>query len=335
MHRTSRRLLGGLIALTVLGLSACSGGDDGDESSGASGEGWSFTDDLGTTVELDEAPDRVAGINDVMSSLWNYGIEPVATFGQTSTADDVAFEGRDLSDVEILGESYGDIDLEQLAAAAPDVIVTTAYPTDSEGTLDESQPLYGFESLEQQEQVGKIAPIIAIAWRGSAADVIERTAELAEALGADMDGDEVRAAREDFEAAGEALTEAAATGLTVLPVAAYADEGFYMAKAPDEPSLRMYADLGVQFVDPGGEGYYWQTAGWEDVPQYPSDILLYSLRGALPPEQMAEQPTYDLLPAVQAGQVHPWKYIGMDYAAQAAYMEELAGWLDAAEDVTP
>ncbi|RBY76588.1 ABC transporter substrate-binding protein [Blastococcus sp. TF02-09] len=334
MHRTSRRLLGGLLALAVVGVSACSGDDDGGDAA-ASGEGWSFTDDLGTTVELDAAPERVAAINDVASSLWNYGVAPVATFGQTSTADDVAFEGRDLSDVEILGESYGDIDLEQLAAAAPDVVVTTVYPTDSEGTLDESQPLYGFESLEQQEQVAQIAPIIAVAWAGSATDVIERTAELAEALGADMDSEEVRAAEADFEAASTALSEAAAGGLTVLPVAAYADEGFYMAKAEDEPSLRMYGELGVQFVDPGGEEYYWQTAGWEDVPQYPSDILLYSLRGALTPEQMAEQPTYGLLPAVQADQVHPWKYIGMDYTAQAAYMEELAGWLEASQDVTP
>ena len=332
MHRTSRRLLGGLLALAVVGLSACSGDGGGDDAA-ASGEGWSFTDDLGNTIELDAAPERIAAINDVASSLWNYGVGPVATFGQTSTADDVAFEGRDLSDVEILGESYGDIDLEQLAAAAPDVIVTTVYPTDSEGTLDESEPLYGFESIEQQEQIGKVAPIIAVAWSGSAADVIERTAELAEALGADMDSEEVRAAKADFEAASTALTEAAAAGLTVLPVAAYADEGFYMAKAEDEPSLRMYSELGVQFVDPGGEEYYWQTAGWEDVPQYPSDLILYSLRGAMTPQQMAEQPTYELLPAARAGQVHPWKYIGMDYAAQAAYMEELAGYLTEAQKV--
>lgn len=337
MHRTSRRLTGGLLALGVtVGVSAC--GDDATTEAttpAAAGGGWEFTDDLGNTVELDAAPERVAGLNDVVSSLWNYGVEPVATFGQTSTADDVAFEGKDLSEVEIVGESYGQIDLEQLAAAAPDVIVTTVYPTDSAGTLDENQPFYGFESLEQQEQVAEIAPIIAIAWKGSAADVIDRTAELAEALGADMEGAEVTEAREEFEAASEALTEAAAGGATVLPVAAYADEGFYMAKAQDEPSLRMYGDLGVQFVDPGGEGYYWETASWENVPQYPSDVLLYSLRGAMTPEEMATQPTYNLLPAVEAGQVHPWKYIGMDYVAQAAYMEELAGWLADAEDVTP
>lgn len=337
MHRTSRRLTGGLLALGVtVGVSAC--GDDATTEAtapAAADGGWEFTDDMGNTVELDAAPERVAGLNDVVSSLWNYGVEPVATFGQTSTADDVAFEGKDLSEVEIVGESYGQIDLEQLAAADPDVIVTTVYPTDSAGTLDETQPFYGFESLEQQEQVAEIAPIIAIAWKGSAADVIDRTAELAGALGADMEGAEVTEAREEFEAASEALTEAASGGVTVLPVAAYADEGFYMAKAQDEPSLRMYGDLGVQFVDPGGEGYYWETASWENVPQYPSDVLLYSLRGAMTPEEMATQPTYNLLPAVEAGQVHPWKYIGMDYVAQAAYMEELAGWLADAEDVTP
>ena len=49
--------------------------------------------------------------------------------------------------------------------------------------------------------------------------------------------------------------------------------------------------------------------------------------------EMAEQPTAARLPAIEAEQAHPWQYIGMDYAAQAQYMDELAGWL--AEDVTP
>ncbi|SNS03691.1 iron complex transport system substrate-binding protein [Geodermatophilus saharensis] len=328
------RLLGASLALTtLLAASACAPSED-TRAAAAPGGGWSFTDDVGTTVELDARPERVAGLNDVVSSLWNLGIEPVATFGQTSAADDVQFEGRDLSGVEIVGESYGAIDLEALAAADPDVVVTSVYPVDSEGTLDGTQPLYGFESLEQQEQVARIAPIVAIAWRGSAADVVERTAELAAALGADTDGGEARAARQAYDDAAAALTEAASSGVTVLPVAAYPDEGFYMAKAADDPSLRLYRDLGVQFVDPGGEGYFWETASWEVVPQHRSDVLLYSLRGAMTPEQMAGQPTYGLLPAAQAGQVHPWEYVGMDHAAQARYMERLAGWLRDAQKVT-
>ena len=65
-----------------------------------------------------------------------------------------------------------------------------------------------------------------------------------------------------------------------------------MAKAPDEPSLDLYADLGVQFVDP-------------------------SLRGVVTPEEMATQPTHQLLPAAQAGRVYPWEYVGRDHAAPA------------------
>lgn len=332
MHHTSRRLIGGLLALTVVAVSACSSDDGG--SAAAAESGWEFTDDLGNTVSLEEAPTRVAGLNDVLSSLWNYGIEPVAAWGQTSIEDDVAFEGKDLSGVEIVGTSYGQIDLEQLAASDPDVIVASVYPTDSEGTIDEESPMYGFESIEQQEQVAEIAPILGIVWGGSAADVIERTAELAGALGADLDGDVVTEARADFEAASAALTEAAAGGISVLPVYATESDGWWMAKAPDDPSLHLYEDLGVQFVDPGGEDYFWNSVGWEEVPNHPSDVLLYSLRFSMSPEEIAAQPTAALLPAVQAGQLHPWKYIGMDYVAQAAYMEELAGWLTEAQKVT-
>jgi iron complex transport system substrate-binding protein len=333
VHRTSGRLGGAVLTLaTVLSLAACGGGDDA--VTPAADSGWEFTDDLGRTVTLDEAPTRIAGLNDVLSSLWNYGLPPVASFGQTSIADDVAFTGRDLSGVAVVGTAYGEIDTEALAAADPDVIVTTVYPTDSAGTLDPAGPLYGFASVEQQEQVAQIAPIIAIAWRGSAADVIDRTLELAEALGVDRDSPELTAMRTEFEAASAALTRAASSGLTVLPLAAYPSEGAYLAKAPDEPSLRMYADLGVRFADPGGTGYYWETVSWEQLPEHPSDVVLYSLRGAMTPAEMATQPTYQLLPAVQAGQVHPWKYIGMDHPAQTAYMTELAGWLSADRDVT-
>ncbi|MGK5170104.1 ABC transporter substrate-binding protein [Geodermatophilus sp. CPCC 205761] len=329
----SRRLIGASLTLAaVLAAAGCAGGGDAAGTSASGEGGWEFTDDMGTTVELDETPTRIAGLNDVVASLWNYGIEPVAAFGQTSAQDDVAFEGRDLGDLEILGESYGQIDLEQLAAADPDIIVTSVYPTDASGTLDETQPLYGFESLEQQEQVARIAPVVAIAYRGSAADVIERTVEFAESLGAD--GGVIDAAREDFDAASQTLTEAAASGVTVLPVYATVADGWWMNKAADDPSLHLYQDLGVRFVDTGGDGYFWESVGWEEVPRYPSDVLLYSLRFSMTPEEIAAQPTATLLPAVQAGQLYPWKYIGMDHVAQAAYMEELAGYLTEAQKVT-
>jgi iron complex transport system substrate-binding protein len=334
LHRTSRRLIGGLLALGLAVTVGACGEDDAAGTDTAAAEGWEFTDDLGAIVSLDEVPTRVAGLNDVLSSLWNYGIEPVASWGQTSIEDDVAFQGKDLSGVEIVGTSYGQIDLEALAAAEPDLIVASVYPTDSEGTLDPDAPLYGFESIEQQEQVAQIAPIVGIAWRGSAAEVIERTVELAESLGVDVDGGEVAQMREEYEAASAELTAAAESGVSVLPVFATEADGWWMAKAPDDPSLHLYQDLGVNFVDPGGDGYFWNSVGWEEVPNHPSDVLLYSLRFSMTPVEIAAQSTAALLPAVEAGQLYPWKYLGMDYVAQAEYMTELAGWLSAAQKVT-
>ena len=330
MHHTSVRLAGGLLALVV--LSAC--GNGAEQPAPAAEQSWSFTDDLGTTVELDETPTRIAGLNDVLSSLWNYGIEPVAAWGQTSIEDDVAFEGKDLSGVEIVGTSYGQIDLEALAAADPDLIVASVYPADSEGTIDEEAPFYGFESIEQQEQVARIAPIVGIVWAGSAGDVIERTAELAESLGVDFGSGDLAELKQDYEDASAELTAAAEGGVSVLPVYATEADGWWMAKAPDDPSLHLYQDLGVNFVDPGGDGYFWNSVGWEDVPEHPSDVLLYSLRFSMTPEEIAAQPTAALLPAVQAEQLYPWKYIGMDYRAQAGYMSGLAGYLTEAQKVT-
>jgi iron complex transport system substrate-binding protein len=37
---------------------------------------------------------------------------------------------------------------------------------------------------------------------------------------------------------------------------------------------------------------------------------------------------------VRAGQLYPWKYLGMDYVAQAGYMTELADRLTEAQRVT-
>ena len=333
MHHTSRRLAGGLLALTVVTASACSSDAGGGDTATAADSAWEFTDDLGNTVTLEEAPTRVAGLNDVLSSLWNYGIEPVAAWGQTSIEDDVAFEGKDLSGVEIVGTSYGQIDLEQLAAADPDVIVASVYPTDSEGTIDEESPLYGFESIEQQEQVAEIAPIIGIvsddaqrlcADGGARRDPGRRPRRRAghrrpRGLRGSVCGTHRGRRGRGHRAAGvrhreRRLVDGEGPG---RPVAA-------PLRGPRRP---------VPF-DPGGEDYFWNSVGWEEVPNHPSDVLLYSLRFSMSPAEIAAQPTAALLPAVQAGQLYPWKYLGMDYVAQAEYMTELAGSLTGAQQVT-
>src|SRR5690606_33970602 len=137
------------------------------------------------------------------------------------------------------------IDLEALAAAQPDLIVTHAYPVDAAGAVDPAEPLYGFADLAQQEAVARIAPIVALRMDGSAVEVMDRTIELALALGADPEViDETRG---EYTAATDRVRAAAAGGIEVAAVAAYPTEGIYVAKAPDDPMLTSLADLGVRF----------------------------------------------------------------------------------------
>jgi iron complex transport system substrate-binding protein len=55
LHRTSRRLTGGILALGLAAsVRAC--GTDAATDTAAAESGWEFTDDLGTTIALDEVP---------------------------------------------------------------------------------------------------------------------------------------------------------------------------------------------------------------------------------------------------------------------------------------
>ncbi|SFK19123.1 ABC transporter substrate-binding protein [Amycolatopsis sacchari] len=318
-----RAFLTGGLALTAAGfLAACGAGTQG---SGGGG-GWSFTDDVGTKVDLDARPARIAGLNDAIASLWNYGITPVASFGYTALEDDVNVKGRDLAPVKQVGRTYGEIDIEALAAAKPDVIVTHAYPVDSAGKLDPAKPLYGFKDITQQQAVAEIAPIIALKMAGSATNVVDRTAELARALGAEPTG------RQDYETARTRLRAAAVQGLTVMAIAAYPGDGVYIAKAPDDPALRSYTELGLTYPDPGGSTYYWEQVSWENIGRHSTDVVLYSLR-AMDKATLLQQPTFARLPAAVAGQVYPWEFSSMDYVAQARTLNNLAANLESARKV--
>jgi iron-desferrioxamine transport system substrate-binding protein len=211
-----RRLLGGGLATLALGgLAAC--GEDGTDAASAgdppSGSGpWTWTDDLGQEIELRTRPTWVAAYGDAAAALINFGITPVALFHHVPPDQDPTFEALDLADVQIVGEAYGEIDLERLAAAAPDLVVTTSY-------RDETPELmFGFKDEAQMEKVRALAPVIGVMQTGSALDVIRANEGLAAALGADVDGGRVAEDRADFEAASDELTDAAARGLTVQPL---------------------------------------------------------------------------------------------------------------------
>ena len=328
-----RRLLGGSLAVaSVAGLVfAC--GEDDSSSPDASGDAepdsgpWTWTDDLGQEVSLDTTPTRIAAYGDAAAALINFGIAPVALFHYMKPEQDSTFEDIDLSDIEVVGTAYGEISLEALAATAPELVITTVYENETPDTM------FGFKDKAQIAKIREIAPIIGVMQTGSAVDVIKANEKLVASLGIDIESGQIAADRAAFDDASAALTDAAASGLTVLPVYGE-DANYYVAKAPDDPALHYYSDLGLPFVPVGGEDYYWDTLSWENADKYEPDIVLYSVRDSFTPEQLLAQPVFATLKAAQAGQLHPWKFKSMDYKSQTSYLEELAGWLASDAKVT-
>jgi iron complex transport system substrate-binding protein len=335
--RRSALLLVPVIALAALtgcstGSSASSGSDAGSSggASGAASGEWSYTDDTGKTVTLDHRPEAVASYADYAIGLLSYGIDPVAIFGRVDVATDERFAPYDITGAAVVGNSYGEIDLEALAATAPDLIVTGIYPSDREGTLDLAGPLYGLADAEQQAQLEKIAPVVAITVGGKGLDVINSMNRLAESLGAGADT--VAAAKTKYDTAAADLTAAAAENPIEI-TQMYADaDGLYVTKTADEPETELYASLGVTFTNKNPDGYYyWDIYSWENAAQVMSgDVLLLNVEG-LQKDDLLAQPTFASDKALQAGQVHPWNQAALDYASQASHMTELASIIRASK----
>jgi iron complex transport system substrate-binding protein len=321
MRRSALLIVPALVLAALAGCSSSS--SDPATSDSSSDAAWSFTDDAGKTVTLDHTPERVASYSDYALGLLSNGIDPVAIFGRFDVDTDTRFDKYDISDTAIVGNSYGEIDLEALAEAAPDIIVTGIYPTDREGTLDLEGPLYGLADVEQQEQLEKIAPVVAIEVGGAGIDVIESSNKLAEALGADPEV--IAAGKAKYDTAAANLTAVAEeTGLEVTQMYADAD-GVYVVKTADEPETELYASLGVDFTNLNPDGdYYWDIYSWENVSKMMTgDVLLVNVEGFQEDDLLA-QPTFAEDPALVAGQVHTWNQAALDYASQAAHMDELA-----------
>jgi len=318
------------VAVSALLLAGCSSTNSSDDSAGsgssAAADGaWSYKDATGTTVKVDHTPKRVVVLNDIAISFIEYGLKPVGTFGQLTMAKDARFDDLDTDGITQLGEAYGDIDLEQLAALKPDLVVTSVYPTDEKGTLDTTQPGYGFKDKEQQKQVQAIAPVAQVKWGGKGEDVIKTIADLAESLGAKEST--VDEAEDRFETAADDL-EKAAKESDLSVVSMYADgDGAYVTRPSDEPTLQMYTSFGVDFVNPKPKGFYWGIYSWENAGQISGDVILLSQQGYQVAD-LEKQPTFADNAALEAGQVHSWTFPALDYASQAGYMQQLAGWLE-------
>lgn len=310
-HPTRRGILaaGGALGLGAA-LAAC--GDDKAKSSG-SGDGtaaadtgpWSFKDDRGETAKADKVPSAIVAFVGVAAALYDYGIEAKGVFGPTTTKDgkaDVQAGDMDVSKVTVLGNEWGQFNIEKYAALQPDVLISTMF--DDAGTLWYVPD----ESKKKILAVG--APGVGISvYDRQLTEPLQRMLALAKSLGADTASGRVTEAKKRFEDAAARLRAAAKAkpGIKVMAGSASQDL-FYVSGSNLSVDLEYFKALGVDFVEPPekakakGGGWY-ESLSWENVDKYPADIIMMDNRtSAIQPADITEA-TWKKLPAVKAGQV--------------------------------
>ncbi|MFI7575459.1 ABC transporter substrate-binding protein [Micromonospora sp. NPDC049497] len=334
---TRRGLLaaGGAATLATL-LGAC-GRDDTSStpSAGSSGGPWSFTDDRGTKVDAAAGPTRVVAFTGVAAALVDFGLDKqiVGVFGETKRADgtrDPQAGDLNVEGVEILGNVWGEFNLEKYAALRPELLVTHMYDP---GAL-------WYVPDESKDKILPLAPSVAVTTaRVPMTKPIERYAQLAESLGADLSAKKVTDARARFDAAAESVRQAvkANPGIKVMACSGSPDL-FYVSNPKVSTDLMYFAELGVDIVVPTKleAGDYFEALSWENAGKFPADLILLDNRStALQPKDLAARPTWAQLPAVRANQVTPWDAVPrFSYAGAAPLLENLAKAIRGARKVS-
>jgi len=308
-----RTLLGGIAGCAAFGLPAmraaaqatpgASPGATPAATNGLQPDGtWQFTDDMGETVTQDHLPERIVAEMASAAALWDFGIQAIGAWGVATRADgsrEPTAGEVDLEAVELLGEGYEDFDVEKLVSLRPDLMVTTLYGPAGYWRIDEAMIA----------RVKQIAPLAGIeVWAVPVTQSIQRFADLAGALGADLESGDVAEQRRAFEEASEEVRAAVSEnpGLKILVVTG-APDYFYVANPEIAGDLMYFRELGVDIVVPEDASQYWEALSWEQAAKYEADVILVDTRSAwLPVEEMMAFPTFASLPAVVAGQIGAW-----------------------------
>ncbi|MGX1130881.1 iron complex transport system substrate-binding protein [Streptomyces glaucescens] len=313
-HLTRRGILaaGGALGLGAV-LAACgdedtkSGGSDSSAAAKPSGP-WTFKDDRGTTVKRDKVPTNIVAFVGVAAALHDYGIEVKGVFGPTKTQDgkpDVQAGDMDISKVEILGNVWGQFNVEKYATLAPEVLITTMF--DDAGSL-------WYVPEESKDKITKLAPSVGISvYDRQLTQPLERMWALAESLGADLKAEKTVKAKQEFEAAAERLRKAAKARPEIKVMAGSASaELFYVSGTNLSIDLEYFKALGVNFVEPpekakaaNGGGGWFEALSWENVDKYDADIIMMDDRAQATQPDAITEATWKKLPAVKAGQVIP------------------------------
>ncbi len=336
-HLTRRGILaaGGALGIGAA-LTAC-GSDDKKGESGKAAEKsgpWTFTDDRGTKVELKSSPKNIVAFIGTAAALHDYGVEVKGVFGPTTNdgtnkgKPDVQAGDLDVKKVKILGNTYGEFNIEQYAALAPEVLITNMWA--------KNDPWY--VPPQSKDKIMKLAPSVLL-WAAETTmqKALERHAELAASLGGDVKGKKATDAKARFEKAAARLRAAAKARPEIkVLIGSASTELFYVSVPKTSADTLYYQELGVKFVEPkaNAQGFF-EELSWENVGKYGADIIIMDNRtSALQPAALTGKPTWAGLPAVKAGQVIPRVTEPIySYDKCAPVLEDLAKAIETAKKV--
>ncbi len=292
----------------------------------ATSQEWTYTDGTGQTVTLDHVPSRIIASQDAAAGLIPLGIRPVGIYADSSIADAKALEGLDLSGIEIIGETWGEVNIEKAAALKPDLIVGEWWPLD--------QVWSGGGDLNTALKA--LAPITGPTQGDSIITLIEDYEKLAASLGADLSAPAVAADKAAFEAslANFKSAVAAKPNLTALAVWAGSD-ALYVAATGGSSELMDFATWGLRLIDPevADDRGYWETLSWESADKYQPDLILVDNRSPTTIDTARAQPTWTTMKAAAAGQVTDWPAFWLrNYKAYAGALDKLTAAIEAADE---
>jgi iron complex transport system substrate-binding protein len=323
-----RRIGTALAAAALLTLTACGSSDSesGSKDSGA----FSYTDDLGTKISLDEAPERLLVQSSMAAALTDLGLgdKIVGVFGPLRADGDAAqVAGLDIesvTDVTGAGE-YGDVDVEKAASLKPDLIVTSVY----------LEPDLWYLNEAAATDLKKLAPIMVVSFDGkSLPELLDGTERAAEALGADLESEKVTATHDAFTAAGERVKKISAQlGDRTILAGSAAQDYYYVSNPKVSPDLSYWVEelgLPITIPDNPDEGGYFESLSWEKADKYPADIFLYDDRiGESGLKLLDSEKVFATLDAAKNKAYVPWASVAPpSYQAYADLMDRLADDLE-------
>jgi iron complex transport system substrate-binding protein len=329
-----RRLAGGALAalLATTVLAGCGSSASSDDDGAASSGPWSFTSGDGKAVKLDKTPKRIIASGAEAAALISFGIKPVGIYANTPVKDDPNLKDLDLTGVTILGEAWGEIDVEKAASLKPDLIVADWWPAEK-----------AYSGLEEgakaaSKKILDLAPIVGVSQGDSIEELAQGYEKLAVSLGADVDDPKIAEDKKAFEKAKADFEKvvAAKSGLTVLAVSP-ADDLLYVANPKYAPELLDFQRWGLDVINPSkpDKGFpYWENLSWENADKYQPDLLLIDDRAYDSTVKQGEkQPTWSNIKAAEAKAYVPWPAYWMhtygDYAEQLTQLTKAIEKADA------